>query len=697
MNNEPGEPDDFSIFADKVFVELFRAEDGELKNAILAELSGYGLPPKLTYFVLNRLTRKLGGWALNRLGETKIVREALTCLSKKIAPLIKRASARGEVKKALLHELKRGESFDIDDQAELDVLKALYQKQQFEELSEDIKNEFDQINSQLNKLFESLFDPDLCWNQQPAPRTIIDRLRYNSNAYRFVGREKELHEDLVNQFCGDGIIRSAGDQFCWRLVLAEGGQGKSRLALELCEYLKSSNPGWKAGRLSKDDLHKWEPAKWRPRQPTLIVIDYVSQEAEKAHGLIMALHKHCAEFDWPVRLLMLERQLDESWSKKLVPDTSDGTICRQLSIDVLDSGGEKIPAWQLEPMGKDSLLALMRQVASEDGLDITDDQLWALAFEIDGKEGDDARLPRPLFALAVAEWLVQNKWEESTPSRKNVLHSLLQRDREQFWLPAAQGNDHQLRRHEMLLVLVTLCSGMDVKELYNNLNNPGDCGLPEADEFNRDLFNCLVLMNDLNAQPLEPDIIGEYFILSLFEESVKYIGPQSEYPGRLIDLAWERDPIGIARFILRLYQDFPGETAEHYFLLGTGFKQSKLIAHIQSMLIVDLTNVVRESGKWDHMDALIAHFNNIHNAFPDDAEIALAEAKAAVNITNYAGSAGEWGWVDNMFSRLDNIRRVFPDHAEIALAEAKAAVNISQPCRSLLGDWGRDRQDIVAA
>ena len=86
------------------------------------------------------------------------------------------------------------------------------------------------------------------------------RFVYGARAAPFIGRDSEI-EEL------EAFLQSDAS-FQWWLLLGPGGQGKSRLALELCLNQRES---WYAGFL-RDDKFDW--LTWKPDKPTLIVADY---------------------------------------------------------------------------------------------------------------------------------------------------------------------------------------------------------------------------------------------------------------------------------------------------------------------------------------------------------------------------------------------------------------------------------------
>ena len=126
----------------------------------------------------------------------------------------------------------------------------------------------------------------------------------------FFGRREEI--EALFKFAEDNR------KFSWWMVCGEGGTGKSRLAEELA--LRLSKKLWNAGfiDLSRSPSVTWNT--WKPDKPTFIVVDnaalYVamrnhsSDNSPKPNDLvsiIKSLSEHADSFEYPVRLLLLER------------------------------------------------------------------------------------------------------------------------------------------------------------------------------------------------------------------------------------------------------------------------------------------------------------------------------------------------------------------------------------------------------
>lgn len=133
-------------------------------------------------------------------------------------------------------------------------------------------------------------------------------MRFDQRRTRYMGREIELND--LHHFVEKQPEPQQGDFFWWQIA-GPGGQGKSRLALELINAL---GPQWHAGFLSADELQKTDFDRVQFFKPTLIVVDYAAAPA-KAAKVAQAITRLAKRADGsldmplahPVRFLVLER------------------------------------------------------------------------------------------------------------------------------------------------------------------------------------------------------------------------------------------------------------------------------------------------------------------------------------------------------------------------------------------------------
>jgi len=126
----------------------------------------------------------------------------------------------------------------------------------------------------------------------------------------FSGRQAEV-ADLTRWSTDDSTLAA-------RLITGPAGQGKTRLALRLCELMRAQ--GWLAGTVSEDSGSEVFTRIARIQTPLLLVVDY----AEAQTGSLVALAKVFTRrsVDARVRLLLLARSVGE-WLQELHDHSDD--------------------------------------------------------------------------------------------------------------------------------------------------------------------------------------------------------------------------------------------------------------------------------------------------------------------------------------------------------------------------------------
>ncbi|MEW6261637.1 MAG: tetratricopeptide repeat protein [Thermodesulfobacteriota bacterium] len=139
--------------------------------------------------------------------------------------------------------------------------------------------------------------------------------------YQFVpvvGRESE-RKTLVEWL-------EAANRFLWKVVIGDGGMGKTRLAQELA--LEYREQGWEAGFLERDNLANLVDHsnfdQWIPHHPTLVIVDYAAGKVEPLkkllkRGLILAAGNRGKSDTIKLRVLLLERSAEpgQGWLRDM--------------------------------------------------------------------------------------------------------------------------------------------------------------------------------------------------------------------------------------------------------------------------------------------------------------------------------------------------------------------------------------------
>lgn len=417
-----------------------------------------------------------------------------------------------------------------------------------------------------------------------------DRITGDDNHFlraldEFIGREEDLSTIEHLLFTDDA---AASARFLWMAVCGEGGTGKSRL----CQQLIDRAPDWgfvNAGFVDKrfvEDANRVGMVADRLGQNTLLILDYSTHVADHLPRFMADWTRYAsADAARPrVRLVLILRNKD------------DPVFTHLASLSAYDQGpaierAERRPAdgrLTLKHLSDDETVALMRQrierVAAEAGQPVVARDRQEL-LDLLGKFD---RLMRPLFALIVAEALQKGDlWgidEDGSreAARLALFQTYLKRQRDNYWEPQLRQILHQptdgshsdsdLIFHENAVRLSTAMMGIDLADyraLRASLDTDIQGTLPEGGgrgpagpaAIKRALVRSItgVDLHQANRAerlaPLEPDLIGEYFVLrgdAMAREHGCALSVEE-----VLELAYRQDPARTTHFLRMMVQDFP--------------------------------------------------------------------------------------------------------------------------------------------
>jgi tetratricopeptide (TPR) repeat protein len=323
-------------------------------------------------------------------------------------------------------------------------------------------------------------------------------------------QEREEDIEFLYRFLGDDeLCETPTQQFQWALVTGPGGQGKTRLAIHFLERAKAR--GFRAGFLAKRDLNL---RNWRPQQPTLVVIDYVSESPSLVARVLreFASTAMMAGFRFPVRVLLLERDAFTESIKVIVPMDSSGANVRSFwYADTKDHLHH-----ELTTLSSKALLSIMRgRLPSRE---LSDDVLLGALTRVDP-------LRRPIFAAGIAQAVADSAADGTDPTSLigviqpvDVFSMLIGRARLHFWRDT-QALDHaterqRLAKHENLLAIATICLDLTRQDFEDKCPQHSQKYLPNLDSFDQDRYQRMAGGDPKSTlKRLEPDILGEFFVL----------------------------------------------------------------------------------------------------------------------------------------------------------------------------------------
>lgn len=158
-------------------------------------------------------------------------------------------------------------------------------------------------------------DPILTPGTSPLPKKHGPAALLNARheVVGFHGRAELLEE--MRRWC------EGSDDVRVRLIHADGGMGKTRLAIELCKQMREI--GWRAGFLGSDRVAELMESD----RPVLAVIDYAESRQELREMLNVAVTRRGTK---PLRILLLARNADEWWADLM---RADGAVKDRLCDD----------------------------------------------------------------------------------------------------------------------------------------------------------------------------------------------------------------------------------------------------------------------------------------------------------------------------------------------------------------------------
>lgn len=305
------------------------------------------------------------------------------------------------------------------------------------------------------------------------------------------GRQPEV--DALNAWLDEDQCKTAV-----RLVTGAGGQGKTRLALEICGRRRDA--GWFAGflesRLEANSMHAvWESLRRRGR-PLLVVIDY----AETRQEVLLALLREAVQnpSDEPLRMLLLARDGGEWWDD--LPGKDE--VCEGLLSGRATSGPFRLPPLYREEADRLEAYGI--------SLDRFAQKLEATAPDmIPDLRGD--YFERPLYVQMAALLAL---YGERPTTAQGLTKALLYHER-RYWEGVLAQYDlrERGRRAEQLLALTTLAGGFATSREAEPYWRKAKGDVLSAAEFNM-TFRALATLypGEQGLQALRPDLLGEALV-----------------------------------------------------------------------------------------------------------------------------------------------------------------------------------------
>jgi tetratricopeptide (TPR) repeat protein/DNA replication protein DnaC len=509
--------------------------------------------------------------------------------------------------------------------------------------------------------------------------------------------ERAADQEFLRRFLTSGGSNDVTRQFRWALLTGPAGAGKTRLAINFLDDAETQ--GFRVGFLDVDNLKQFDGSGWRPNRPTFLVIDYAAESpdpvARMLKGLIATVCK--IGFEYPVRVLLLEREATGDWFKTIAPMDSKGAGVRGFCY----RENEERWDYPLTPLSSDALLAIMRGRLREGGTDLSDELLLDILKRIDPPvDGDDQQsTPRPLFAAAAALKIadmmesgdgtsaVISELALSKLQRKDVLAWIIGRERTHFWIDGnaldRRTEKQQLWFHENLLVVTTIALDIPRQKYDDECPDASREYLPSRLTLDVDRFRRMTDSDPITSfKRLEPDILGEFFVL----ERLKSLPPRERQS--LVDAGLSLGGDGSVVFLIRCAMDFREDWRNLGFLKpsirGPAMKTFAQVAVGLSYLLY--------VGEFDDFDDVAAVISDAQDLADRHADPVLRE-HVALALVNKGLSLGTLERYDEEIAVYDDIVSRYGPASEPPLREPVAMALVNKGLS--LGALGRNAEEIA--
>lgn len=381
---------------------------------------------------------------------------------------------------------------------------------------------------------------------------------------------------------------SAPDELLFAVITGQGGIGKSKL---MYHYMlrEISNSEWKIVFPTQKliELFANQHNEWYYPKNLLVIIDYAGEIPEvvgKWINILNNINKHPVK----MRIVMLERQgivIDENGTKSF-PDWYN---------QIKEAGGQNFDKllyerqfYTLKTLNQDDLFALMNNIADNQGKIISQEDkivIYNRAKELGGPE-NIGRFTTPLMIILLTDAFLDAK-NLSHLNTKKLMEYIIGKFRK-HWLKTICNNDKaRYDSLEKLLVYATATNGWDLKPLPEPLADASAVFLNHYKRTNLKLILSEIsekTNSEMSLPPLEPDIVGEYFVLWYLSENTT----NTNY-NDFMKLLWSR-PVHFTYFLNRCItsylcdKDFDSLVDGEYSLFGEWSP-----AYLQSILLVNLS------------------------------------------------------------------------------------------------------------
>lgn len=491
----------------------------------------------------------------------------------------------------------------------------------------------------------------------------INAFHYRNELLKFRGRETELK--MLSEFI------ESDEELSWIAVNGSGGAGKSKLLYYFVKEMRI-NPKWKSVWIHAENCEQFARfAEWRYPCNLLVVIDYAGTAASDMGKWLECLERSTYHPD-KMRFVFIEREgIGENGNVPLWYQNLKGSGKQARSVERL--GWKKhngTPLFQLPALEHDQLEKIIEDYARTRNKVLSGEQKkWILekAEEIDRKQGN----PRVLIVIFTADAVLERR-EYTNWDIPHLINEIIKKYMEHWKKVTCQNDEKIFTALSEMLMFATAAGawepGDTVPELFENSSSIL-CSMDSAD-----LEQLICEVNEEKQfagklKPLEPDLIGEYYVLDYWTKK-KYA---KDYLKNVFCVLWKY-PLYFAQFLNRCIQNYVRQDTFQY-LFQNGMERlmppenNELGSLFFSMLLVNLTVNQTEGGATESVRCL----EELSERYEGNEEIALRYANGLVNLSCEQEEVGR----EESVRRLEKLSGKHEGNEGIAIAYAQGLVNLS--------------------
>jgi len=410
----------------------------------------------------------------------------------------------------------------------------------------NLKDDISQIKAQI------VFDSAVKYNSEPTPHSSFHFAAANVD---FVGRAEEMR--YLKAFCGYDEKMNPLDivqpRFAWWVVVGEGASGKSRLCYELGKLLKEKDWSvcWPPTSHNYEDLKQCSS---QLKRNTLFILDDAEYKL-RSIGQWMALFSGMQQVDISIRVILIKRHIPTEF-RDFVEQLCDrdSNSCEFLGHNVF-----KTMPLQCHSLRKESLPLIIQSYLKSHKKEVDNDTLEKIVeflLKLDRPHISDTEEVLPLFAVMLADYWENNEDIPVTNSQIELIEYAVRKEKNYIKnsITTACGEDERLLECALDIISVaTIIGGLHKGKL--------SVYLPKTEAYlqaltrskRRAFLELSALFLSERCNPIQPDIIGEYFLLMYFKENNNI--------KEILSVAWHNH-YNAAHIITRILQDYPKESSE---------------------------------------------------------------------------------------------------------------------------------------